>query len=200
MKDVIRALAITAFASHPLAAQTVEWEEMSQGQTADYASKGDPKAAGLEVTMKVPRSWTALPGERPHVLVKFINPHAPANCNLLVRALPAAATAADLADIQSSKEIGTTLPDGATLRSFQKTKIDSRPAIEFVYSMPFENAGQSGVLQAVTYRVLYSKFVIQLGCTVGAFGKGSELDAQFGAYFPLFRRIANTMIIQNQWQ
>ena len=94
--DTLKTLLWLKYADEPEA-------EIADGWTSSYSSKGDPKAAGLDIRLTIPYSWKERPGDRPNVVRAWTNQNGTGlqSIMLQVRDVPvlAQATEGDIKDV-----------------------------------------------------------------------------------------------------
>ena len=179
-------------------AQPAGLAEFRANQTIQYSTRGHAKSRGLHITLRYPRSWLPAEGDRPHIVQKFTAADGTAaNCNLGIResGLSAAETRAA---VQPAVARGN-IPAGAILVSSQATSLDGQPGSELMIGQSLNRAGVPVEARLVLYFVAYGQNFVVLTCSAGA-RTAADADRQFQAYLPLFRRVALSVVFQDQYR
>ncbi|MEA3031016.1 MAG: hypothetical protein QOG13_2341 [Sphingomonadales bacterium] len=179
--------------------QARELGEFRERQTATFNSAGHAKANGLEISLSYPRSWRAAEGVRPHIVQNFIATDAPATCNLLIRE---AAPEMNEAELRASVQPGraaTQAPPNSEHVSSRATTIDGLPATELAFETIVDRAGQIIRAKTVIYITAYRTSLIQLTC-LAAGADQAQMTARFDAYQPVFRLVANSLVVHDRWR
>ena len=179
--------------------QARELGEFRERQTATFNSAGHAKANGLEISLNYPRSWRAAEGVRPHIVQNFIASDAPATCNLLVRDAAPEMTEAELrASIQPRRAAGQVPPNSERVSS-QATTIDGLPATELAFETTANRAGQTVYAKTVIFITTFRTSLVQLTCLAGG-ADPAQAVARFAAYQPVFRLVANSLVVHDRWR
>jgi len=179
--------------------QARELGEFRERRTPTFNSAGHAKANGLEISLRYPGSWRAAEGARPHIVQNFTAPDAPATCNLLIReAAPAMNEAQLRASIQPGQAAANAPPNAERVAS-QATTIDGLPAAQTVFEMTVDRAGQTIRAKTIIFATAFRTSLIQLTC-LAAGADPSAMAARFDAYLPLFRLVANSLVVHDRWR
>jgi hypothetical protein len=179
--------------------QAREQSEFRERQTAAFNSAGHAKSNGLEISLSYPRSWRAAEGARPHIVQNFIARDAPATCNLLIRE---AAPEMNEAELRASVQPGraaTQAPANAERAGSRATTIDGLPATELVFETIVDRAGQTIRARTIIYITSWRTSLIQLTC-LAAGADQPQMAARFDAYLPVFRLVANSLVVHDRWR
>ena len=183
----------------PLFAQAGELAQFRARQLASFSSAGHAKSQGLSVSLRYPAAWIAEEGERPHVVQKFSARPRPVVCTFLIsdtgRNRTPAQARADLAPANLPRLV----PDIATWLGGSQVRLDGLAAGEIQFATVTARPGVTIHMRSVGYVVYYGRHEIDLMCSVAA-NAAEGLDARFAAWLPVFRQIANTFVLHNQYQ
>lgn len=194
------ALAATALLSPAsVSAQPSEIAEFQARQTVQFSSRGHEKARGLNVTLRYPRSWRAEEGDRPHVLQNFLATNGSgSNCNILIRD-GGGATAAELRQAIRPENAPNVVPRSMTLVAAQATTLDNQQAVEIQVRQSVNRGGVAVEARMVMFMAVYRDSLVNLTCGTGA-PTAQDAELRYRAYLPLFRRVAGSVIFQDQYR
>lgn len=179
--------------------QAREQGEFRERRTPTFNSAGHPKANGLEISLRYPGSWRAAEGARPHIVQNFIAPDAPATCNLLVREAGPQMNEEQLrASVQPGQAAANAPPNAERVTS-QATTIDGLPAAQLIFEVTVDRAGQAIRARTIIFATAYRTSLIQLTC-LAAGADQPQMAARFDAYLPVFRLVANTLVVHDRWR
>lgn len=183
----------------PATAQAGEIAQFRERQALRFNSAGHRKANGLEISLAYPRGWRAGEGDRPHVVQTFVATGEPLSCNLLVRDAGEPVSEAEARAFLRPAGILSLLPGNAERAAVQATTIDGLTAAEAIYEAGFTQGGMAGRVKTVQFITVFGRSFIQLSCGVGARDRAPAI-ARFAAYLPLFRLIANSIVVHDRWR
>lgn len=167
-------------------------------QTVRFAAQGHAKAKGLDFTIRHPRSWRAQEADRPNTVQSFTSTDGSgSNCNIVIRdsGLPPAKARASVA----LAALRTQLPADMIFVAGQATSLDAHPATEIQSRQTVSRAGKVLEARTLMYASAVRTNIFLLTCMAG--GRiPAEADRRFGAYLPLFRQIANSIVFQDQYR
>jgi hypothetical protein len=175
-----------------------------------YSTLNHPKANGLDVTIEYPASWVSEEGKRPHIVQKFtghtIDSIMP-QTSILV--LPMQIGQTSLTEQEANEAFSSTefttafqksLPRGAKVLGTKRVAIDGEPGVEVQSSFEQDRVGVKFYTRAIQYMFFYNNALFQLiGQIVAPESKNNDVDKAFAAYLPIFRDIANSIIIHSKW-
>lgn len=185
--------------SNPAFAQETELQDFITGKINTFSSKGHPKAAGLDLSFKVPSGWTPSDGNREHVVVNFHNSDASAYCNLLIINTGQELSRAEAAETFTTNGLREIAPPGTTVIQTQPTTLDGLPGGRIIYSLNQNRAGVDVSVLMAEYVTVYSRWLTTLTCGRGTVGGQPTSRKEFADYLPVFTKIANSIVIHNQW-
>lgn len=181
-------------------------EEFRQGHILRYRTKGHPKALGLDFQISYPASWRAEEGERPHIVQKFIsqNGHGLEAITLMVREiLPEGSTytAQEIDKLFSPQSLRGMLPPDATYITAQPIVMDLHKGSVVIYEMTRQRVDRKMTMRVAQFTAIRGNKAISILCTVSMPPDNQSLLAErFKGFWPLFRLVANSFIIQEQYK
>lgn len=189
--------------------QFMDWptKEFMLGYNRVFRTKNHPKAKGVDFQIRYPISWLPEEGERPNTIQTFTseNGRGLEMFLLMVKDIPLplgyTLTEQDLDDFFVESELKKMVPEGAKHVSAKTIVLDNHKGAMIIY----DHIGQRLDI-AITSRTLH--FITILGgkmiwvsCYVSVLpGEESELQERFNRFEPLFKMIANSFIIQEQYK
>lgn len=184
-------LVITISASAPL-------KSTSNIQLGEYHSiKNHPKAKGVNLKVKVPKGWEILEGDRPNVVVKFLNSND--MFLVMVRDTETFISKKSAKELFEDEEFVTELK-GAYNSQFNEwslldkktVTIDNYPALELTVSGSGERLGVNFEMLMKTWYFFYEDKFIYLQ------GSGVKSNT-WAARSQLFSLIANSVVLPDQY-
>jgi hypothetical protein len=184
-------LVITISASAPL-------KSISNIQLGEYHSiKDHPKAKGVNLKVKVPKGWKVEEGDRPNVVVKFVNGN-----DLFLVMVKDAETFISKKDAQELFEDEEYISElmGAFNSQFSRwsllekkiVTLENRPTLELVVSGTNERLGVKFEMVLKTWYFFYEdRFIYLQGSTVKS--------PSWAAKSQLFSLVANSVILPDQY-
>lgn len=180
--------------------------EFAAGQVSIYSSSKHPKAKGLALRIEYPASWQAKEGRHPNVVQNLVSEGGRGleMCVITIRASPPGepVTPAEIDEMLSPAGLRATAPQGAIIRSAQRTKINSLPAGMIRWASSAENAGVTIQQETLQVTVLCPRHVASLTFSIGRRDEGGAISAlsEFTRFEKLFQLMANSVVIENQWR
>jgi hypothetical protein len=127
-------------------------------------------------------------------------------CNLAIREIiipPGESfTEKDAAEIFNPGELKDFVPQGGVFIDGKQTKLDGQPAAWIKFRQEIQRAGMTLQTMFVLFPVYYDRKLIFFSCGVGDDGDTSlvKVEQRFNLAFPLFRQMANSIIIHSRWK
>jgi hypothetical protein len=184
-------LIITISASAPL-------KVASNIQLGEYHSiKDHPKAKGVNLKVKVPKGWKVEEGDRPNVVVKFVD--GTSSFIVLVKDAETFVSKKNAKELFEDEEFVSKLTGAYTAQFKQWTLLDKKvvtidnyPALELVVSGSGERVGVKFEMVMKTWYFFYEDKFIFLQ------GSGTKSNT-WAAKSQLFSLIANSVILTDQY-
>jgi len=196
----------TLLSCHPTFIEHPE-QELLKEYINIYRSKGHPKAEGLDVQIEYPKSWKQREGKRPHIVQFFRNQygHGSVMMSLIVNPLPD-----DIAKELTDNDIKTLFSDknelkdmaqpGSKILEIKTITMDNQPGALIIFEWETERIDKKQKMITHQYMTMYEKKYIMLSLAVrDASGDDESLNKTYQRYKKLFWLIANSLIIQNQY-
>lgn len=198
-EDILQYLLATAFMDRPHV-------ELLRGWRKDYSSRNHPKAKGVEVRLKVPRSFKQEEGERPNVVAKWTSEGGNGSQVMLLMVFDGDESApsrqeidddlrmGEYSQIRSSlSEVGKVL----SLRSFSQERAAGYVAdIESHH----ERAGVEMTLRQRLHVLFVKGRAVNFSCQIGtARDLADTLEARMAKWSELCRLTLNSLVLPQQY-
>ncbi len=185
--------------------QTAE-EQSTQEFIADatdkFSTDGSGKSNGLKLHLKYPKSWSALDGERPHIVKKFLQPGGDALFLIMVQSQDSNFTQIEIDELFTAEGLKYAMPTGATfISSNSKLKIESLKAGSIEYTTINTRGELTLYGHCLNYLFVYKQHLITLQCFVSSTtGESTQaIDKKFYTLKPLFSMVFNSLVLDNVW-
>lgn len=179
--------------------------EIIDGKTKQFNSVSHPKANGLGVTFKVPLSWKAAEGDRPHVVQKWASQNGSGDMTIVLT-MPGGDLfkGFDLNAVEQlyAEDMGKSwAPKNATMTNSKIVAIDTAPTLLMDLVMAQEVGGKEVTLRQRLYNIFVKDSLVQLQCIVGRPSEEKDLvEKRFPKLTDLCDTVATTVTIPSQWQ
>jgi len=189
--------------------QFIDWpmEEFTLGYNRVFRTKNHPKAKDVDFQIRYPISWRPEEGERPNIIQKFTseNGRGLEGFNLLVMDIPIpldyTLTEKDIDDFFVESELKGMVPEGGKFISAKPIVLDKCKGAMIIYDYTVQQVDMTITTRSLRFITIYEKKMIFINCFVSALpGEESDLQERFNRFEPLFKMIANSFIIQEQYK
>ena len=182
-------------------------EELNDKFIQTYNSKDNPKAKGVDFSVKVPKSWKSQEANRPNIVRKFTSNNGYIiedtfieNIMILVYDLPIEVkklTSQDVTDVCND------IPENSVLRDCKEAILENLPAVVKRFKLNMKRLENCMNMEVVQYNVFYKNKMIIIQGQVGTMNeKISEktLLERFEKFKPVFNYVANSLMISNLYK
>ena len=182
-------------------------EELNDKFIQTYNSTDNPKAKGVDFSVKVPKSWKSQEANRPNIVRKFTSNNGYIiedtfieNIMILVYDLPIEVkklTSQDVTDVCND------IPENSVLRDCKEAILENLPAVVKRFKLNMKRLENSMNMEVVQYNVFYKNKMIIIQGQVGTMNeKISEktLLERFEKFKPVFNYVANSLMISNLYK
>ncbi len=182
-------------------------EELNDKFIQTYNSKDNPKAKGVDFSVKVPKSWKSQEANRPNIVRKFTSNNGYIiedtfieNIMILVYDLPIEVkklTSQDVTDVCND------IPENSVLRDCKEAILENLPVVVQRLKLNMKRLENSMNMEVVQYNVFYKNKMIIIQGQVGTMNeKISEktLLERFEKFKPVFNYVANSLMISNLYK
>lgn len=172
--------------------------EMRDGHVQQFSSLGHPKSRGIEAQVKMPRSWKAAEGERPHIVQKWTSQVGFGRSVILldIRGDDGwSPTRAELEEVALLDDPAELAADGGVLRGATAFTHEGRPGIRMEYDLPLERAGVKMQVRMSMNHVFLEGQVVGIICQAGGPSDETEqIAAEFEAISPVCFQALNSLV------
>ena len=179
-------------------------EEFSRKFIHSYSTKGNAKAKGLELTFSYPASWKPAEADRPNIAQKFIseNGHGLETFLIMIKDLPLPAgyvvTPQELDELYTESELKGMIPEGSNFISAKPVVLDNHKGGVILFDQKVQRLDITKTLRAQMYVTVIKDKMVFLQFMVTDREDGT-LQSRFDKFEPLFKMVANSFVIQNQY-
>ena len=179
-------------------------KEFLKGYVKTYSTKGHPKSKGVTINSKLPLSWKQQEGDRPNIIQKFVSENGSGQEIVLFMVkdleLPSGykITQSELDDFFVESELREMIAEGSEFISAKRISLDNHTGGQIIYKTVQERLDFTITMQSVQFITIYNGKMIFLQCMVSA-EPDENLTERFDLFLPIFRQIANSMILMDQY-
>ena len=199
-------------------------QEFNRGFKAVYRTKGHPKAKGLDFQVEYPKSWLSQEGKRPNIIQIFSsnNGRGPVYALIMTRDLMKDAQGeltgeeiTALKTLEWSEELASEIFSDGSLREMAKgigmdnvrdivTKrvvLDDWPGAMLSLIGDMQRIDTILTMYNRVYIAIYKNYMLFLQLQIAKLPSDTEgaLKARVSKILPLFRLMANSLVIQSQY-
>jgi hypothetical protein len=184
------------------------FDEFSGNYTKVFRTKDHPKAKGVDFQIRYPASWQKKEGERPNVIQKFTSENGRGLDTFLLMVmkipdLPAdyKATDKELDEFFTETEMKGMIPDNSHYISGKPIEIENHKGGMMIYDQTVQRLDLLLTMRCLQFVILRGNKMIFVQCMVGVTPGGeSTLENRYSQLEPLFKMIANSLVIQEQYK
>jgi len=203
MPETIRSALLSA---HPRYSKNPELE-LSEGWKQTFRTKDHPKAKGLDFSISVPASWSKGEGNRPNIIQVFRSGcgHGPILCSLMVKAITQplgySPTKQELKELFQPDVLKQTVPEGGKLIVARELVLEGYPAGMLVYDITQQRLDFTINVRMTQFVIFHQNSMILIHFAVSKQPDTSEtLDQLYQRFQPLFKLVANTLVINDRYK
>lgn len=170
--------------------------EFAKGFKAKYVCDGAGKAKGIRFQIEHPRSWASLEAERPNIVRKFVSRAGRGTefAMIVIKSIPAGVTDRDMNEILVPSEAPDLVPDGGKLIVAKRATVDGLPGLMMIYTAKAERLDQSVRFRCLSFQTVFRHQVVNM------LFQTEDNQETFATFEPLFRLMANSMVILSRYE
>jgi hypothetical protein len=179
-------------------------DEFNYGFTKTYKTFGHTKSKGTDWQLKVPISWISQEAERPNIIWKFTSDYGSGlqNITMMVKEVSDnhILTNEEISFFLTTDGLKIMVPDGARYISSSVTTIDNLKSGVIECEQVIQNIDFSIKIRMLQFVFIYKNKIYSVGCTTSALSETINLDAEMKKYLPLFKLVANSIVVNQQYK
>lgn len=182
-------------------------DEVASGYSRVFRTKGHPKAKGVDFQIRYPASWKPAEGERPNIIQKFVseNGRGLESILLAVKDIPLPAgykpTKRELDEFFSDKELRGLAPAGARVISAKPIMLDGQKGGMVIFDQTGQRLETTFTMRNLSFVTARGNKMIFVSCLVSPpTGKEAQLQERFTRIESLFKWVANSFVLQEQYR
>ncbi|MGH8071039.1 MAG: hypothetical protein ACRERE_38570 [Candidatus Entotheonellia bacterium] len=182
-------------------------EEFARGYTRVFGTKDHLKAKGVDIRIRYPASWQSREGERPNIIQKFMSENGRGSemFLLMVKEIPLPSgytlTEQELAEFFVERELRNTVPQGSKFISAKSIVLDNHKGGMVIFDQAMQRLDMTVTMRNIQFITIDRNKMIFVQCMVSILsGNEDDLTERFNRFEPLFKMIANSFIILDQYK
>ena len=181
-------------------------DELTSGFTTTFKTKGHLKSKNTDWQIRVPKSWKAEEADRPNIIQKFTSDYGSGNqvIMIMVKELALAKeykiTKEELNELFTEKEMKDLVPDGGKFISFTKMTLDNNIGGMIEIEQTVERLDLKIKIRMVQFMFVRGDKMYTLQCSVGSEKADTDLSLEMIKYLPLYKLVANTIVVNDQYK
>lgn len=181
-------------------------DELTSGFTTIFKTKGHLKSKNTDWQIKVPKSWKAEEADRPNIIQKFTSDYGSGNQTimLMVKEMPLPkgykVTKEELNDLFTEKEMKDMIPEDGKFISFTKMTLDNNLGGMIEYEQVVDRLDFKVKIRMVQFMFIRGNKWYMLQCGVLSTMTDIDLSLEMKKYLPLYKLVANTIVVNDQYK
>jgi hypothetical protein len=180
-------------------------KEFISGYVTNYQTEGHSKAKGINLSIKLPMSWKKFEGDRPNIVNKFGSENGKGREKIMILIRDMELSYSEKMNLQNNSTdcltedfLESLIPKDGQKIYTTLTTIDGLTFGQVYFYSIGRGLESKGNLQSVLFTTIYDGKLIMLSCGILT-DKTEQLSVVFNHYLPLFKHVANSLIIENQY-
>ena len=180
--------------------------ELLAGFTTTFKTKGHSKSKNTDWQIRVPKSWRAKEADRPNIIKSFIDDFGDGlhSIMLMVKDIPVSKgtkiSNQEKNDFFTEKEIKLMVPNEAKFISFSKMTLDSNIGGMLEMEQTVSRLDLNLKMRMVQFMFIRGSKIYTLTGTVSTANMEDDLAPEMEKYLPLFRLVANSIVVNDQYK
>ncbi len=177
--------------------------EYSDGFRRRFDTDGTGKARGIKLSLRLPRSWAARDGERPHIVKKWTTEGGTGLEILMLHIRDAEGYDPDKREIERflrSGEVRQAVPDGALHLASGAFTVEGRPGYWIDMKLTQERVGVAVYQRMLMYQLFFRGQAIGIMCqTAGQPQNAAKVDDSLSRFRPLCQAVVNSLVLHQAY-
>lgn len=177
--------------------------EYSDGFRQHFNTDGTEKARGIKLSLRLPRSWVARDGERPHIVKKWTTEGGTGRESLMLDIRDGEGYDPDRREIDRflrSGDVTQAVPQGGVHIASGLFTVEGRPGYWIDMKLTQERAGVDVYQRMLMYQVFFRGRAIGIMCqTGGPPVNAAKVDESLSRFRPLCQQVVNSMVLHQAY-
>ena len=180
--------------------------EFLRGYTKTYRTKGHPKAKGLDFTLQIPFTWKQREGKRPNI-IQFFKPGSPfessVGVSIMVKKTPlykGKKLTNTQAKLLFTKKMLAEMSIGETVLESGRIVLEGQPGGYVVTEITAARLDIKVKTRMLLYFIYYDGRFLSMNFGVTGSPNSFNFDEGMKRFRPLFRLIANSLILNDRYE
>lgn len=173
--------------------------EFTDGFRQRYGTDGTGKSQGIKLNLKLPRSWAAKEGERPHIVQKWESENGTGLEVILLDIRDVEGynpSKKEMEEFVRSGEVRGLTPEGSTYVASGNFTLEMRTGYWIQMAMPQERAGVKFYQDTLLYQLFFRGKAIGLLCIAGGPEDNKPIiNETFKRIRPLCQQVLNSVVL-----
>jgi hypothetical protein len=177
--------------------------EFYDGYRDSFRTKGHKKSQGIDLVLKIPKSWKSLEGERPHIVQKWVSQdgHGLEVIYLSITDIGGPTPSNDeVQEFATSKEIAIFIPSKAINAKSGIFSLEMRKGFWLEFGLISERINIEIYSHLIVYQLFFREKIIRLTCQVSNFVDDFSENriktySKFKKFIPLFQQVLNSIVL-----
>jgi hypothetical protein len=180
--------------------------EFSSGFTNIFKTKGHSKSKNTDWQIRVPKSWKAKEADRPNIIQSFIDDFGDGLNNIMLMVkdinVPKGTKFSNQEknDFFTKKGIKIMVPQGAKFITFSKMTLDSNIGGMLEIEQTVSRLDFKMKMRIVQFMFIRGCKIYTLTGTVSSANMEDDLGPKMEKYLPLFKLVANSIVVNDQYK
>jgi hypothetical protein len=180
--------------------------ELLDGFTRTFKTKGHIKSKDTDWQIEVPVSWRPAEGDRPNIIQRFTSDFGDGSRIIMlgIKELPLPKeykfSKQELNDFFTEKEAKGMVPEGGKFISFTKMTLDNNIGGMLQMELKISRLDLEMKIRMVQFMFVRSNKMYILQGTVGSEKTDSDLASEMKKYLPLYKLVANSIVVNDQYK
>jgi hypothetical protein len=186
-------------------------DELIMGFTTVFKTKGHPKSKNTDWQIKVPKSWIAEEADRPNIIQKFRSGFGAGHQTimLMVKEIPLTneyeITTKEVDHIFvehvfTEEAMKDWVPVGGRFISFKQMTFDNNIGCMIEFESATDRLDIEIRTRAVQFVFIRDTKIYMLSCAVSSEKNDTDLSLEMEKYLPLFLLVANSIVVNDQYE
>ncbi len=181
-------------------------QELLDGFTRIFKTKGHPKSKNTDWQIEVPISWRESEGDRPNIIQKFTSDFGEGSQSIMlgVKEMPLPRgykfSKQELNDFFTEKEVKDMVPEGGKFISFTKMTLDNNVGGMLQIEQNVSRLDLEMKIRMLQFMFIKGRKMYILQGVVASTKADSDLALEMKKYLTLYKLVANSIVVNDQYK